>query len=62
MASSSREIQPAAGRWGALRPDLPAERHHPPLTAVRSPTTTGKVERLHLSLRQELLDGHEPPT
>jgi len=30
------------------------------LTAVRSPTTTGKVERLHLSLRRELLDGHEP--
>jgi transposase InsO family protein len=30
------------------------------LTAVRSPTTTGKVERLHLTLRRELLDGHEP--
>jgi transposase InsO family protein len=30
------------------------------LTAVRSPTTTGKVERLHLTLRRELLDGHQP--
>ena len=32
------------------------------LTAIRSPTTTGKVERLHLTLRRELLDGHEPFT
>jgi Integrase core domain len=30
------------------------------LTAIRSPTTTGKVERLHQTLRRELLDGHEP--
>jgi transposase InsO family protein len=28
------------------------------LTAVRSPTTTGKVERLHQTLRRELLDEH----
>jgi transposase InsO family protein len=30
------------------------------LTAPASPTTTGKVERFHLTLRRELLDGHEP--
>jgi hypothetical protein len=29
------------------------------LTAIRSPTTARKVERLHLTLRRELLDGHE---
>jgi transposase InsO family protein len=28
------------------------------LTKPRSPTTTGKVERFHLSLRRELLDEH----
>jgi transposase InsO family protein len=28
------------------------------LTAPRSPTTTGKIERFHGSLRRELLDGH----
>jgi transposase InsO family protein len=28
------------------------------LTAPASPTTTGKVERFHLTLRRELLDGH----
>ncbi len=25
-----------------------------------SPTTTGKIERFHLTLRRELLDDHEP--
>jgi transposase InsO family protein len=30
------------------------------LTAVRSPTTTGKIERFHGSLRRELLDDHGP--
>ena len=30
------------------------------LTAPASPTTTGKVERFHLTLPCELLDGHEP--
>ncbi|MFB9691503.1 IS481 family transposase [Amorphoplanes digitatis] len=30
------------------------------LTKPRSPTTTGKVERFHLSLRRELLDEHPP--
>jgi transposase InsO family protein len=30
------------------------------LTKPRSPTTTGKVERFHLSLRSELLDDHPP--
>jgi hypothetical protein len=30
------------------------------LTKPRSPTTTGKVERFHQSLRRELLDDHEP--
>jgi transposase InsO family protein len=30
------------------------------LTAPASPTTTGKVERFHGSLRRELLDDHEP--
>jgi hypothetical protein len=30
------------------------------LTKPRSPTTTGKVERFHLSLRRELLDDHPP--
>ncbi len=30
------------------------------LTAVRSPTTTGKIERLHQSLQRELLDDHGP--
>src|SRR5277367_3577132 len=29
------------------------------LTAPASPTTTGKVERFHLTLRRELLDGRE---
>lgn len=29
------------------------------LTAPASPTTTGKVERFHLTLRRELLDDHE---
>jgi transposase InsO family protein len=30
------------------------------LTGVRSPTTTGKIERFHQSLRVELLDEHAP--
>lgn len=30
------------------------------LTQPASPTTTGKVERFHLTLRRELLDDHEP--
>ena len=30
------------------------------LTAPRTPTTTGKVERFHQSLRRELLDDHPP--
>jgi transposase InsO family protein len=30
------------------------------LTKPRSPTTTGKIERFHLSLRRELLDEHPP--
>jgi transposase InsO family protein len=30
------------------------------LTAPASPTTTGKVERFHLTLRRELLDDHAP--
>lgn len=30
------------------------------LTAVRSPTTTGKIERFHGSFRRELLDDHDP--
>ncbi len=30
------------------------------LTKPRSPTTTGKIERFHLSLRRELLDDHPP--
>ncbi len=30
------------------------------LTGVRSPTTTGKVERFHQSLRRDLLDDHPP--
>ena len=32
------------------------------LTQPASPTTTGKVERFHLTLRRELLDDHEPFT
>ena len=32
------------------------------LTQPASPTTTGKIERLHLTLRRELLDDHEPFT
>jgi transposase InsO family protein len=30
------------------------------LTKVRSPTTTGKIERFHGSFRRELLDDHDP--
>jgi len=30
------------------------------LTAVRSPTTTGKIERFHGTFRRELLDDHDP--
>ncbi|MFC8142977.1 IS481 family transposase [Streptomyces paradoxus] len=30
------------------------------LTRPQSPTTTGKIERFHQTLRRELLDGHEP--
>ena len=30
------------------------------LTQPASPTTTGKIERFHLTLRRELLDDHEP--
>jgi transposase InsO family protein len=30
------------------------------LTAIRSPTTTGKVERWHQSIQRELLDDHPP--
>jgi transposase InsO family protein len=30
------------------------------LTKVASPTTTGKIERLHQTLQQELLDVHGP--
>jgi len=32
------------------------------LTQPASPTTTGKIERFHLTLRRELLDEHEPFT
>ena len=47
-----RPVQPATGR-GALRPDLPGERHRAPATQPRSPTTTGKVERFHRAIRTE---------
>jgi transposase InsO family protein len=30
------------------------------LTKIRSPTTTGKIERLHQTLQRELLDAHGP--
>ncbi len=30
------------------------------LTKPQSPTTTGKIERFHQTLRRELLDDHEP--
>jgi len=30
------------------------------LTQPASPTTTGKIKRFHLTLRRELLDGHQP--
>ncbi|MFJ7949781.1 IS481 family transposase [Streptomyces sp. NPDC096354] len=30
------------------------------LTKPQSPTTTGKIERFHQTLRRELLDGHDP--
>ena len=30
------------------------------LTQPASPTTTGKIERFHLTLRRELLDDHDP--
>jgi hypothetical protein len=43
---------------GAVRPYLPPARHHPLCTGVPSPTTTGKIERFHQTLRAELLTGH----
>jgi hypothetical protein len=40
-----------------VRPDLPAQRIRHLLTAQYSPTTTGKIERLHKTMRKELFDG-----
>jgi hypothetical protein len=48
-----RPVPPPAGR-GAVRPDLPGERLEHLLTQPRSPTTTGKIERFHRTLRAEL--------
>ncbi|WP_369280770.1 integrase core domain-containing protein [Streptomyces bobili] len=45
---------PAGG--GALRAHLSGERHHPAAAQTRSPTTTGKIERFHRTLREEFLD------
>jgi transposase InsO family protein len=55
---------------GRFTKPLPAEvlfervcREHgitPRLTKPRSPTTTGKIERWHKSLRRELLDAASP--
>jgi transposase InsO family protein len=42
-------------RRGGLRPDLPGQRVRHILTAPYSPTTTGKIERLHKTIRKELL-------
>ena len=42
---------------GALRPHLQGERDHASAHRPRSPTTTGKVERLHKTLRGEFLTG-----
>jgi transposase InsO family protein len=36
----------------------PARAHR--LTKIHSPTTTGKIERLHQTLQRELLDVHGP--
>jgi hypothetical protein len=44
----------------AIEPDAADDGITHRLTAPASPTTTGKVERFHLTLRRELLDGHEP--
>ena len=41
---------------GALRQDLSRERDHPSPHAPPSPTTTGKIERFHRTLRREFLN------
>ena len=48
-----RPVRPAAG-GGVVRSDLSRERDHASCsTQPRSPTTTGKIERFHRSLRAE---------
>ena len=50
-------------RRGAVRQDLPAQRDRAPAhRSPRSPTTTGKIERFHQTLRRELLDDARPFT
>lgn len=47
-----RALRPSSGR-SPLRPHLPGERDRPPFDPARSPTTTGKIERFHRTLRDE---------
>ena len=44
-------------RSGVVRPHLPPDGIRHLLTAPASPTTTGKVERFHKTLKREFLDG-----
>ena len=46
------------GRGSAVRQDLPKNGITHRLTAPATPTTTGKIERFHQTLRRELLNDH----
>ncbi len=51
-------IRPSS-RPGAVRPDLPGQRDPASATAPYSPSTTGKIERLHKTIRAEFLVEHD---
>jgi hypothetical protein len=48
-----------AARRGVVRPDLCRERGPAPVDRARAPTTTGKVERWHKTMRAEFLTEHD---
>jgi len=54
-------LRPSAGR-DPDRPHPSRERHLSPPHRVRSPTTTGKIERFHQSLRREFLADRRFPS
>ena len=58
MGRFHRQVRAGGGfGGGVVRPDLRRERDQASTNGARSPTTTGKVERWHKTIRAEFLGG-----